>query len=407
MSWFDKIQGEFIIQTGDGKRYSVLWKPAKRSAEYNLTEFDFPGLEGTLPKRKKARGIRYAVEFYFQGDNYLDEVAEFIESAKDERYWTILHPMYGTIKCQPAGLEFDDTQLNVTKVTGTVIETIIDDRPKVTEAPASRIVNTKLTVDDTFSETFTDIQFNLNDVAMLRTNTESVYLEANKKVKLTADAEALFNAYNTANTAILSVTSEPLATARAIQALINAPMLFVDSVQNRLDIMRATFDQIRLTLPNVADATKKKIFQLFGGGLVSGAGNTSATPQDGDYPNRNEVFAVTTTLLDMNNQYLEDLDALQTENGGSPDSFIPDAGSMMALGELMNYTIANLFDIALEAKQERSLILEYDSNVVTLTHRFYGLDSADANMDRFIKQNGFGYNDLLGIEKGRKIIYYV
>jgi len=73
----------------------------------------------------------------------------------------------------------------------------------------------------------------------------------------------------------------------------------------------------------------------------------------------------------------------------------------------MNFTLSNLFAIALNAKQERSIVLEEDNNLVNLTHRFYGLDAADENIDEFILNNNIGISEHLLIKKGRILRYYV
>jgi hypothetical protein len=98
---------------------------------------------------------------------------------------------------------------------------------------------------------------------------------------------------------------------------------------------------------------------------------------------------------------------LQSDNASSPESYIPDANSLIGLNNIINFTISNLYDVALDSKQERSIILEEDSNIFLLTHRFYGLQEDDSSIDQFMDQNEIGLNEMLGIRKGRRIIYYV
>jgi hypothetical protein len=134
---------------------------------------------------------------------------------------------------------------------------------------------------------------------------------------------------------------------------------------------------------------------------------SAATPLDGDYGNRADVLQIITPIISTYSTYLESLDSLQSDNGGNVENYIPDGNAIAALDDLVDYTLSNLFTIAIGAKQERSVILEDDSNVIILTHRFYGLDPDDANLDKFIRQNGIGISELPQIKKGRKIIYYV
>jgi hypothetical protein len=101
------------------------------------------------------------------------------------------------------------------------------------------------------------------------------------------------------------------------------------------------------------------------------------------------------------------LDGLQTETGGSPDSYIPDGQAQSDLSNLVGASVSGVFDIALNAQQERSVILEYDSDIINLTHRFYGLDVTDTNVERFINTNGFGLSQMLTVRANTMVVYYV
>jgi len=79
----------------------------------------------------------------------------------------------------------------------------------------------------------------------------------------------------------------------------------------------------------------------------------------------------------------------------------------MQLNLLLNYTLSNLFNIALNAKQERNQILTEDSNWILLTHKFYGLDAEDANIVQLMEQNKAGLSSVLQVEKNTRVYYYV
>jgi hypothetical protein len=408
MSWLEKSECEFIIQTGDGLRYTVLWENPNLGDEFNVATFNFPGVRGTLVDRGEIQGTRYPIEFYFVGENHLDDMRNFRESSKDKRRWTVTHPLYGSIICHPIKLHYDNAVENVTKVTGEIMETIVEDRPKLTVNPVDKIVATKLELDALASTNFAgNVDLGAPDINTLSVNTAGVYSIGKRKLKLTADAQGYFNAFNKANAAILSATAEPLAAAIAIQTMLNAPALFVDSVQNRIGTLVDQMEYLRVAIPNSLSYARKKIHELFGGAIISTMAQASASPEGNDYENREQVYNVAQIILTTYSQYLADLDGMQSENGGAPGAFIPDADSMIQLNSLINYTITNLFDIALDSKQERTVYLETDSSILECVHRFYGLDPDDENLNRMIRQNGFGLNDFMVIPKGRKIIYYV
>jgi len=409
MSWIQKYNNNLIIRTGDGVEFSVLWKNASRTQEYNVAQFEFPDTDGTLAKRSRPKGMMYNVEIYFQGEFHLDDSLDFKRSADDPRDWTLIHPLYGTLTVTPLTVNFDnETSMNYTKVTASVIETITDVRPRTSIDPKDKILSDHENVNAVFSNSFaTDVIPSTSDVANLNSNNDTVYNVGKKKVKLTLDAENYFNAFRNANSKIIEATNDPLDAITALQAVINAPAFFADSVQNRIDLLITQFNTLRVSIPSIISYSQKRIFENNIGALMSAMVVASSQPQEGDYRNRTDVVNVIEKITSSYNTYISDLDSMQSENGASVDSYIPDHGSMQSLADLVDFAISNLFDIAIDGKQERTILLEDDSNAVLLTHRFYGIDEANANLEQFISQNNIGLNEVLSIRKGRKIIYYI
>jgi prophage DNA circulation protein len=404
MSWVEKVKSDFIITCGDGKSYKPLWIKATKSKEYNISEFEFPNLPGTLVSRGEPKGRRYELEIFFQGDDHLDQSEAFEASADDKRAWNITHPFYGNIIVQPTGLYFDNTSFNVTRIVGTVIETITEDYPRITVAPVDKIQNQKADLDEIFIKSF-DIKPSTTDINLMQKNNALLYKQGVKGLKLTVDAERYFNAFNNANAAIINATSEPLKAIRQLQAVINAPFLFQESVRNRLNMLLSQFNLLRQSISGLVKKAEKRIYENNQGVLVSSMAVGAVTNYE--YQNRNEVYQTIEIILDSHNQYLADLDSLQSANGGNVDSYIPDVTAITELNSLVNYTVSNLFSIALDSKQERTYICEDDTDIITLTHRFYGLTPDDSTIEELVRNNEIGLDEILGIRKGRKIIYYI
>lgn len=416
MSWIDKIDRPFKIITGDGLEYLPYWMNAKKAIEFNVSEFNFPDVEGTYVDRKLSKGRKIPLEFYFQSDgrvgsqnagtDHLVEAELFEQSSKDSRPWTIDHPFYGIILVQPVSLDFDNTSLNVTKITGTVIETITN-TPKTNLDPVDNSKFLKSQMDEVVATSFaTSVpEPSIEVTQALLGNVDAVYKEGAKKVKETTDAQEYFNLFNEANTAIVNATEDVLAAIRTANAVINAPFQFIDSVRNRIDIIRTQFTTLVEAAFNLVTPQEKKVFES--NAITSVSAMTQAAIIETDYDNRVQVVTVIDQIITDYNLLIETLDELQTENGGEEDSYIPDAQSIIQLSNLVNFTVANLFIISLTAKQERTLILEDDTNVVMLAHRLYGLQVDDSTIQRIINDNSIGLNEYLGIRKGRKIIYYV
>ena len=395
------------IRTGDGTVYFPSWLNAIKTKEWNIAEFEFIDVRGTLAKRGTNKGRRFNIEIYFQGDDHLDTASAFEKSADDPRAWRIEHPFYGSILCQPISLSFDNSVYNVSKITGVLVETIDESNPQVKKDPVDEI-NKKVTdLQDAFAGSFVDRSAKLTtvDISHLSSNVETINTKTKTSIKLTLDFQEYFNAFSTANAAITELTSEPLAAIRAVQSMVNAPALFADTVEARFNMLITQFDILIDTVRTIVTVGDKFIFEN-NIGINMGA-MCQAVVTEPDYRNRNDVVKVIDRLTSKYEQLLETLDELQTDDGGSPDSFIPDAGSMQALSSLVATTVSQLFNIALNSKQERVIFLPEDTNLVLLTHKYYGLDAADENLEKMIFDNNIGLNELLQLKKNRRIAYYV
>lgn len=406
MSWKENLEQVFTITTGDAQLYTVLWTPTSKALEWNMAEFEFPDLDGTLLKKSKAKGRKFPLEFYIQGENHLVTALAFEKSANDNRPWKIAHPYYGDLLVQCPSLNIDHSSENISKFSCTVTETITDDAPKTAIDPVSKITNDKISNDEAFVNAF-DIKPSVSDKNLMTSNIKSIYASGSTTVKTPSESEAYFNSFNTANAAIINATSEPLAAARTMQAMITAPALFQNSVESRIKLLKSQFDKLRLTVKGLSSRSGKKIYENNGGALVSSMALAVANPIPGDYMNAVKVLSLVDPILNSYNNYINDLDSLQSLNGGDVTSYIPDASSIIGLNDLINYTLSNLFTIALSAKQERIVRIQDDSNWVLLTHRFYGSDPNDENLNSLLQANDVGLNEMLQVKKGRAVVYYV
>lgn len=407
MSWVDKIQTTLKVTTGDGKSYTPLWRNAQKAVEFNVAEFNFPQVPGTLVDRREVKGRSFPIEFYFTGENHLDTAAEFETSSLDKRPWVVEHPYYGRINVQPISLNFDNSDLNLTRITGELLETITDQYPKGTEQPADKISADADAADAAAAATYANnVTPTQTDIADMQANLQSNYNTAATKAD-SSIAESYLNAFNSAQSAITQATTQPLAAITAMQAVLNKPALFAGSVQDRFNVLGENLNNLRATVAGITTRSGKYLYQNNGATLLTALARTAATPLATDYANRVDVLSTITQLLNYHSNYLTDLQTLQTANGGAPDSFLPDINSILGLNQLINYTLGNLFAIALNAKQQRSIILEEDSNWILLAHRFYGLLPDDSTITRLIAENGGGLYEMLHVRKGRVVLYYL
>jgi hypothetical protein len=402
MAWQSDILNPLTIITGDGKTFTVAWVPDGRVEEYNLATFEFNNLPGSLIVKSQPKGRKIPFKFFFQGDNYISDANDFLKSAANTNPWTVNHPLYGTIICHVAGLNFDDSKYNVSEVSCTLLETIQSDGTLFSDNPIDKISADKAANDGNFLAAFT-VTPSVKDVNTLTATNNQLYA---KGLKL-GGLSSYFNAFKAANAAVLNATSQPALAMRATQALINQPASFSNGVKDRMGALSAQFTTLRTSISTQITRSAKKIYELQGGCIISAMALAASTPTSTDYPSSTDVLFVIGQLLDNYNNYITDLDSLQTANGGLPTSYIPDPTSIIGLNALISYTVSQLFAIALGAKQERSIYLENDSNWILLAHRFYGISADDSELILLMNQNNVGLNEVLEVKKGRKIIYYV
>ena len=410
MSWIEKIKDQMVIITGDKKEYRPQWLNANKTISYNIASFDFIDVPGTLVKRRKPKGAKYKIEIYFQGDDNLDISRSFEISAADPRKWIIRHPFYGDLNVHPTDLFFDNSKLNITKITGNILETIDDTNPQSIIVPEEKIVQDKEDTDIVTADAFVNNnpQPTVKDINSMDNTVNQLSISTSKVIDDAEEAETFRNLVSKAKADIINAIGEPLAAIRSMQEVINFPSLLSQSVELRLRTLVSEFNKLADSITNLTLRNDKFLFENNAGGKITAITVAISTPLDqNDYGNKQKVLDVITILLNSYNKYIETLDLIQTEDADELDSYVPDSASMILIDNLVNFTLSNLFAIALNAKQERSVVIEEDSNLIILAHRFYGPNAEDENIDELILNNNIGISVHLLIPKGRVIRYYV
>ena len=401
MSWKEDIQKPYVIQTGEGSRFTVAWLNASREISFHTSSFEFPNVSGTLVKRRLQKGRKYNLEIYFQGEDHLKEVESFLSAADDSRAWTIEHPFYGNLLVQPSVLVQDNSQLNISKITGTLLETITNEGIRVGISNVDAIEESAASVSESGAQGFANVPVESSDVAILsedNTKTLDVYSKAFTENEQIAEINGL---YREADNAITSALKEPLAAMQAAQNLINLPAKFENSIESRFNTLKSRLTTLISSAIGLVSIGSKTSFEAQSTSIVSSIAVAVVNPREGDYQSRTDVENVSEDLMDLYDSLLETFDSIEG-NG-----YYPGRETLEGLSNLVNFTVTELFNIALESKQERIFFLEEDSDLISLTHRLYGLDSEDSNIELLKDTNSIGLNEALNIKKGRQIRFYV
>jgi hypothetical protein len=407
MSWIDKVQQDLVIITGDGKEYIPKWLNASFSTEYNFTEFTFIDVSGSLVKKKKPLGKRYNIELYFDGENHLDTCLAFVKSVDDENAILIEHPYYGRLNVQATGLFIDHREGNVSKITGTVIESL-------EETPISNVL--KLTPDDIpemFNQVAESSAAALNqvpapeDITRMSQDNLNAYKKGVPIISDSLDFDKYYNAFNTANTYINTATATPILAMQTVIGALQLPAQFNQSLKLRLKMLYDTADTLRNNVVGLVKVSAKQIYAIQQGTLISSMCFAASTPQSGDYFSANRVLEVIEQISQRYAAFIQDLDTLQSSNVENTLGFVANANQMIDINNLVSITLGNLYQIALGSKSERVFICRKDTNIILLAHQLYGLSPDDSTIDELMNNNDLSIDELVQIPKGRTIKYYV
>lgn len=404
MSWEQNLQDvKFEITTGDGKKWFPLWKTGEKSREYNVSSFNFIDVEGTLVERKKPQSGKFPLVFWFQGDDNVQQAATFDASAADNRPWTLVHPLYGTITGQPLSIRFNDEFHNITEITVDFWESISTDYPKQNFSVKDNTFEKKSEVMQSCATSYaTSDSLKSQDVIK---NKESNTVVASKFNSLQTNETnpAYQNAIATSNSANDKLVSNPLAAIQSCQTLLDLPSVYEVAILERLEAFKAAFETFVKDLLTIAD---KLFFESQVGALIASICNAAVNPIESDYKIATDVEKVSSTLIEIYSQYLRMLDDASVSQYDINNAWQPDASIQSMLNDLVFYTLGNLFDFGFDSQQERIVRTEKDTNLILLTHRYLG-SATDENIETFRIINNIKLNELLRIKKGREIKYYV
>ena len=408
MAWTDDIRVKLTIITGDGKEYQPHWLNASVVVPYNVTEFNFPEVKGTYVDRREQLGSKFSLEIYFQGADHLEEMKAFVKSAEDRRPWVIIHPFYDILNVQPAALNIDNSDYNVSKISITATQTIERTYPVTIIIPIDKIDEDIQFINDVVIDQLTspDQKLLLNQVNDFSVKTEP-------KIEVSEDSQEFAIKTNDTKEKIVNISTDRKAAIISFQDLLSAPRDFQQSVDSKMLMISSNFDtltnQISGTIQDIKNLPNdlKNTFEAFGVSLLNSLCSIVSNPSENDYGTRNDINRTIELIISMQNSFMSTLDDLEVGTGGNPTDYQPNQETIIRLNNLVNFTVSNLFIIAKNSKQERSEILTEDSDFITLSHKFYGLRSNDVTIDELMSENNLGLNGILNIKKGTEIKYYI
>lgn len=400
MSWKETIENkQFKITTGDGREWQPQWLLGESSIEYNTTAYNFINLKGTLVDRKKPNSRKVPLSVWFQGDDNITQTDNFLKSAEDPRPWEVVHPILGTITGQPISITRNDGSLNATELKIDFWETIVVDYPDNEISVRDRISAKSIDVRAAGISSYTAVPTSA-DVLKLKAATEQVKgpflnLAGDKKIAYENAASASLKSAD-------NLVSDKRTALRNQQELFTIPVDFEAGINSKVNAFKRAFRN----LDSINSKNDKFFYESQGATALASLCECVVTVNEGEYPSRRNIEEVVTLIVELYGEYILTMDNALVDIYDVDNAWNPDANLQTELNDLVLDTISNLQAMAFEAKQERVIYLEKDSNLILLTHRYLGLDDNDENMETLRQLNNIKNHEVLLIRKGREIKFY-
>jgi hypothetical protein len=404
MAWKERLENiKFTIKTGDGSVYYPLWRDSVKSTKLNFAKYDFINVKGSFIDRKESESGSFPLNFYFTGEDNLDQAKAFENSAKDKRLWTITHPFYGTLSGHPTNIERNDNSFGNTEINVLFWESIADDYPEDSDSIPDEVEDRVVRLNSLGIQNYVSkAQPQTGDINDLKSSIEisAARFEPDK---------FSFNDYRALKNKALGdlnlLIQETLVAISTAQLVLSEPANFERNIRNKIDSVKSAYDEVKSTI-NQENRQSKYYFESQAATLIANLAKSSVNPLLDDYILRSDIESVNSELFGLYNDYLATIDANQIPLENINDEYSPDIDLQSSLIDLVTYTSQSLFVLSFDARQERSVILEKDSNLIVLTHRFLGLAS-DENLEIFKRINKIGLSEIYRIKKGRLITYYI
>jgi len=136
------------------------------------------------------------VDFYFVGENNIRDSEEFESWCMSEFPWLMTHPYYGSILCQVLQLKFNSTELNVTQITGTAVETIDEETSAfISKDPKKKVDNAVSEISFIYSTpAYTDnFEPTINDKEVLKEDVNKFYTAFSKITDIVTEVNEYTN----------------------------------------------------------------------------------------------------------------------------------------------------------------------------------------------------------------------
>lgn len=389
MAWTDKIR-EAAYNSPTGARVTFSYEDVSVSIDKKTSAHTFPDANGTYVQDMGHTGRQFPIRAFLWGKDYDSQAAD-LEAALIERgIGKLEHPVYGTVDVVPFGTitRRDDlkTAANQAVIEVTFWESINLIYPSAQTDPASQVAATiegfnlsvripgldKAIAAATFAATFATL---LNKAA----------------ATLGAIANAVDNVgkqFKDIVAGLLAPILDPLVLAAQTLRMLQAP------ARSRAAGRQDSYE--RLMVDSMRDVTPETFpaRELFAMGCVTGTVISLINTQ---YATKVQALEAADRLLGQFGQLV----AWRDDNAITVDT----GESYQKLQEAVSLTAGYLVEISFSLKAERRITLDRPRTIIDLSAEIYG--SVDDKLDFLISSNALTGDEILELQGGHEIVFYI
>jgi hypothetical protein len=411
MGWEERLI-ESAYTTPSGNRLLFIYEDVGYEFDKKGTSFDFPSTNGSYIQQLGNSSRRYPMICFFWGDNCDTESENFIKGLEEEGIGKLEHPIYGIIDALPLGTikRRDDlkTASNQSIIEVVFFNTIGAIYPDSDNSLSSDVISTveeyKNKASDSFGE---NIDLSSETKIITLKNKVLSYVS-----KINTSLKPLISTIGDINT-FFTVTSDSITggideilktpTTLALQTidLIHAPAKAFISITDKINSYKILSNDLLYDASNALKISKSKndyiADKLF---IETYSTATVLSVINNEFETKNEALLIAESILSQ-------LDTLNEWNDLQLDTLneIDTGESYQKLQESIALTAGYLVQISFTLKQERSIVLDRNRTILDLCFELYG--EVDEQLDFLINSNNLNGSEILELQKGKEIVYYV
>lgn len=414
MTWEDRLR-QAAYTSPSGTRVTFDFENVSKEVDKKTGVFEFPDADGAYIPDYGTGARRYPLRVFIWGPNYDLEAQAFEDALLERGIGRLEHPAYGVIDVVPFGTikQRDDlkTAANQAVIEVTFWKTTGLLYPSSQQDPASAVSSAIDAYNVAVSQEFEDVTSldSAVEQATFKNSYEAALNSARTGLQTVADTQddvrkQFDNIYNSINTGIDVLVAQPLTLAFQTTLLIQSPARALTSIQARLDAYANLATSIisgdgAVVSPGY-DSTNSNAFHtndLYASTYVTGS---VVSIVNNTFETKPAALAAAEFVL----QQLDDVVAWRDANYESLAE-IDTGTSYQKLQEAVALAAGFLVEISFTLKQERTLVLDRARTVIDLVAELYG--SIDDELDFFINSNNLTGSEILELQRGREVVYYV